>query len=129
MAKVEAIFPCYYERCYRQPGTPSAVFEYHGPQQDHLRLLDGEWEAKPQPAKPERAASVLEEENALLRAQIEKMAAQGLPVKVPPRNIGKIPTPESVAAAAAAGAPTTFEAVTAADAPVKRKGRNAHSGV
>lgn len=122
MATVRALQPCWMERQYREPGKPNAEFEYHGPEQHFLQLVSGSWEDKPKPAKPISSEEALQLENDMLRKQLAELQAQGKPVKVPAKNLGKIPTikvePAAPPVSESESAEEPFDALAAANAPV-----------
>lgn len=144
MAKVRALEPCYYERQYRVIG---AEFDYHGPQQGYLQLVEGKWESKPKPAAPITSEQALQMENDMLRKQLAELQAQGKPARVPLKNVGRVPPmgdarsvqveigesvdpadtePDGEAEGAAqdAGDMTDEEALAAANEPVKSPSRS-----
>lgn len=71
MATVRCLERCYFNHRVYDPG---AVFDYNGPKQAFLALVEGEWEKASQggPVDPEQ----LRRENAAMRKQLEKMSGE-----------------------------------------------------
>lgn len=118
MAKVRALGPCQWDLKYRNPGD---VFDYEGPEQPFLQLLEGEWAKAQRPAEKIRSNEDLADENKRLQAELAKLRGQQQPK-------ARVQKPAAVADVDDAAPADEPEATEAPPPPKKRKARSKNAG-